>query len=137
MSQDSIQHARRQFAGGNYLSLMSFRKSGPGVATPVWFAEEGDEFFAYSEADAGKIKRIRNNPRVRIAPCDMRGRLRGEWVEARARILEGEEARRADELLNAKYGWQKRLLGFFARFRPRPRAFLAIRPEAASHCGEG
>lgn len=105
---------------------MTFRKNGQGVATPVWFAEEGSRLLVYSEAAAGKIKRIRNNPRVKIAPCDMRGRLRGEYVEAQATILEGEEAVRADNLLNAKYGWQKRLLGFFAALRPKPRAYLAI-----------
>ena len=92
-------------------------------------AEEDGQFFVYSEAQAGKVKRIRNNPRVRLAPCDMRGGLKGEWVEATARILEGQEASHASELLDAKYGWQKRLLGFLTRFRPRPRAYLAIRLE--------
>jgi len=115
------------FAGQKYISLMTFRKNGLGVATPVWFAEESGVFFVYSLADAGKIKRIRNDPRVRLAPCSMRGRLKGEWVEATARILEGPEAAHANDLLDAKYGWVKRLLGIFAIFRPRPRAFLAIR----------
>jgi PPOX class probable F420-dependent enzyme len=120
------------FAGRNYISLESFRKNGQGVAVPVWFAEEGATLYVYSEAASGKIKRIRNNPRVRVAPCDMRGRLQGGWVEATARILEGEEARRAEELLNAKYGWQKRLLAFFAKFRQRPRAYVAISPAKSS-----
>ena len=114
------------FAGQTYISLESFKKSGQGVAVPVWFAEDAGTLYAYSEAASGKVKRIRNNPRVRVAPCDMRGRVKGEWVEATARILEGTEARRAEELLNAKYGFQKRLLAFFAKFRPRPRAYLAI-----------
>lgn len=126
-----------QFAGQNYISLMTFRKGGEEVATPVWFAEQGGIFFVYSLADAGKIKRIRNNPRVRLAPCDARGGLRGEWAEGTARLLEGEEARRADDLLDAKYGWQRRLLGFFARFRPRSRAYLAIRPGPHGSSSEG
>ena len=119
--------ATSRFAGHNYLSLESFRKNGQGVATPVWFAEERGILYVYSEAASGKIKRIRNNPRVRVAPCDMRGGLRGDYIEAEARILEGDAARHADDLLNAKYGFQKRLLAFFAKFRPRPRAWLAIR----------
>ena len=114
------------FSGHNYISLESFRKNGRGVAVPVWFAEEKGILYVYSEAAAGKVKRIRNNPRVRVAPCDLRGRVTGAWVEATARLLDGAEARRADDLLNAKYGFQKRLLGFFAKFRPRPRAWLAI-----------
>ncbi|HKO04722.1 MAG TPA: PPOX class F420-dependent oxidoreductase [Candidatus Acidoferrales bacterium] len=124
-----------RFAGHNYLSLETFRKTGQGVATPVWFAEERGILYVYSEAASGKIKRIRNNQRVRIAPCDMRGRLRGDWIEATARILAGDEARHADDLLNAKYGFQKRLLGFFAKFRPRPRAWLAIEASAPEVSG--
>jgi len=119
-----------RFAGHSYISLESFRRTGQGVATPVWFAEEQGILYVYSEAASGKIKRIRNNPRVRIAPCDARGSLRGDWVEATARILDGDEARHADDLLNAKYGFMKRLLGFFAKFRPHPRAWLAIQPRA-------
>jgi len=122
--------ARSRFAGHSYISLETFRKTGQGVATPVWFAEERGILYVYSEAASGKIKRIRNNPRVRVAPCDMRGALRGDYIEATARILEGDEARLADDLLNAKYFLLKRLLAFFARFRPRPRAWLAIRPAA-------
>jgi len=114
------------FSGHNYISVESFRKNGAGVAVPVWFAEENGILYIYSEAASGKVKRIGNNPRVRVAPCDMRGKVKGDWVEATARILEGAEARRADELLNAKYYFMKRLIGFFAKFRPRPRAYIAI-----------
>jgi uncharacterized protein len=120
---------RAHFAGQSYLSLESFRKNGQGVAVPVWFAEQNGILYVYSEAASGKVKRIRNNPRVRVAPCDMRGRLKGAWIEATAHILEGDEARHADDLLNAKYGFQKRLIAFFAKFRPRPRSYLAITPE--------
>ena len=122
--------AKSRFAGHNYISLETFRKTGQGVATPVWFAEERGTLYVYSEAASGKIKRIRNNPRVRVAPCDMRGALRGDYIEATARILEGDEARLADDLLNAKYFVLKRLLAFFASFRPRPRAWVAIRASA-------
>jgi len=127
--------ATSRFAGHSYISLESFRKNGQGVATPVWFAEEGGILYFYSEAESGKVKRIRNNPQVRIAPCDARGRLKGDSVEAAARILEGDEARHADDLLNAKYGFQKRLLGFFAKFRPHARAWLAIQPNTQEASG--
>jgi uncharacterized protein len=127
--------ATSRFAGHNYISLETLRKNGQAVATPVWFAEERGTLYVYSEAASGKIKRIRNNPRVRIAPCDARGRLKGNYTEATARILEGDEARHADDLLNAKYFIMKRLLAFFARFRPRPRAWLAIQPAAPEAAG--
>ena len=117
------------FARQKYLSLETLRRNGQAVATPVWFAESAGVLYVYSLAESGKIKRIRNNPRVRVAPCDMRGNLKSGWLHATARLLEDDEALRAGDLLNQKYGWQKRTLDLFARFRPRPRAYIAIRLE--------
>ena len=88
-----------QFAGAKYLNLETFRKTGVGVPTPVWFARDVlrnaptiTVFYIYSEADAGKVKRIRNNPKVQVAPCTMRGDVRGAWIDGRARICEDDEA---------------------------------------------
>src|SRR3981189_1515179 len=80
------------FAGHKYLNLETFKKSGDGVKTPIWFAADpgnglaGNAALLYADATAisGKFKRSRNNGRVRIAPCDMRGTWLGEWVEAHA-----------------------------------------------------
>ena len=65
------------FSRHRYLSLETYRRTGQAVATPVWFVVDRDVIYVYSLATAGKVKRIRNNPRVRIAPCDARGRLTG------------------------------------------------------------
>lgn len=70
------------------------------MVTPMWFAEENGTFYIYSLANAGKVKRIRNNPRVRIVPCDARDKPIGEWVEAKARILDEREATLGHKLLN-------------------------------------
>jgi uncharacterized protein len=123
------------FAGHKYLNLETFKKSGEGVKTPVWFAADpsvpldssGANLFAYTIGVSGKVKRIRNNPRVRIAPCDMKGRVLGDWVDARAEIVTGEEAARGMNLLNKKYFPWKQLLGFFASFSRRERIVFAIR----------
>ena len=124
------------FDGHKYLNLETFKKSGEGVKTPVWFAADpandlaGDSarLYLYTVANSGKVKRIRNNSRVRVAPCDMRGNLLGEWVEARAEILTGAEAAYGDSLLNKKYFPWKQLLNFFASFRRRGRTGFVIRP---------
>jgi len=118
-----------QFANKKYLNLETFRRSGVGVATPVWFAEAGGELFVYSLADAGKVKRIRNNPRVRIVPCDMRGKPEGEWIEAQARIIAGPEADNANALLTRKYGLMKRIGNLFSKIMNRKRDVIAIRPD--------
>jgi len=115
-----------------------FEKKGLGVRTPVWFAAsaaispDSSEvilviLYVYTIGNSGKVKRIRNNPRVRIAPCNMRGGLRGDWVDARAEILQGEEAAKGMRLLNRKYLPWKQLLDFFAMFRQRERTVFALR----------
>ena len=120
-----------QFAKAKYLNLETFRKTGVGVRTPVWFAEDPTTrsvitFYVYTLPDSGKAKRIRNNPKVRIAPCNMRGDLRGAWVDARARICTGDEAAKGQSLLNEKYGLMKRIGDFFSRLRGRTQIVLAI-----------
>jgi len=119
--------------GHKYLNLETFRKNGTAVRTPVWFAGEPEntppeELYVYSTADSGKAKRIRNNPRVRVAPCDMRGRLLGDWIEARAEIIIGAEAERGMRLLNKKYFPWKQLLDFFSKFGGKKRVMFLIRP---------
>jgi len=119
------------FEGQKYLSLETFRKNGEGVRTPVWFAAEKDDaavLFIYTIGETGKVKRIRNNPRVRIAPCDMRGNVTGEFVEARPEILSGDAAAHGVGLLNRKYFPWKQLLAFFAMFSRRERVVMALRP---------
>jgi uncharacterized protein len=116
-----------QFANQKYLNLESYRKNGTPVATPLWFAEADGVFYVYSLADAGKVKRIRNNPRVRVMPCDVRGKPKGEWVDAEARIADAATAGRGHRLLNEKYGLLKRVGDFFSKLRKRDRAVITIR----------
>ena len=88
---------------GKYVSLTSFRRDGTGVATPVWFVAHDGRLLVETDADSYKVKRIRRDPHVRIAPCDARGRLRGEPVDAEARILPAVERARVEQLLSRKY----------------------------------
>jgi uncharacterized protein len=124
------------FAGQKYLNLETFKKNGTGVKTPVWFAEDPSvsldsndaKLYVYTIGVSGKVKRIRNNPRVRVAPCDMRGKVLGEWIEARAEIVTGEEDARGTQLLKKKYFPWKQLLDFFAKFRNRDHTVFVLRP---------
>jgi len=61
-----------RFEGARYLSLATFKRDGSEVPTPVWFAELDGSLYAFSERRAGKIKRLRNSPRARVAICDGR-----------------------------------------------------------------
>ena len=92
-----------EFQGQKYLSLITFRKNGTAVPTPVWFAEADDKFYVMTRSDSGKYKRICNNPDVRIAPCNVRGKITGPEFPARARILPVEEWGTARQAVRVKY----------------------------------
>jgi PPOX class probable F420-dependent enzyme len=122
------------FEGHSYARLTTFRKSGEPVSTPVWFAlgPGHERVYVFTDVESGKVRRIRNHPRVGLAPSGFRGRPRGAEVRAEARILDRAEHETADRALRDKYGWRYRLaqavislLGLSAR-----RAFLELRPLA-------
>jgi uncharacterized protein len=94
--------------GQKYISLKTFRKNGDGVPTPVWFGEEDGKVYVMTRSDMGKVKRIRNNPQVRVAPCTMRGRVTGAEYPATARILPQAEQACARQTINRKY-WLARI----------------------------
>lgn len=101
---DMINGDLGHFTAHEYLNLETYRRTGLAVRTPVWFAQDSDCIFIRTIEDSGKVKRIRNNPHVRIAPCDSRGGVLGAWVEAEARLASAEEEGRAVGLLRSKYG---------------------------------
>jgi PPOX class probable F420-dependent enzyme len=112
-----------------YVSLATFRKNGDEVRTPVWIAADGGALFVYTNVTSGKVKRIRNNGEVRLAPCDMRGKVHGEWIEGRARLAEAETTReRGLRAVLRKYGWQMRIAILVSRLSGRysERAVLEI-----------
>lgn len=108
-----------------FINLTTFRKTGVAVSTPVWFAQDGNRLVITTDASSGKAKRIRNNPRVELAPSDMRGKPLGDKVQAQARILQGDEAKAAEKLLKKKYGLQYSMFGMANR---NGRVFIEIIP---------
>ena len=80
---------------------------------------KNDTFYVYSRSNAGKVKRIRNNPNVRIVPCDAREKPKGESVDANARILDERGATLGHDLLNKKYRWMKGLGDGFRKLMQR------------------
>ena len=112
-----------------YMSLATYRLNGAEVATPVWFAAADGRLYVFTAEQSGKVKRLRHSQRARVAPSDARGRVRGEWREATARILtDPREIERAHAALQAKYGWQMRLTNLLSRITGRinHRAWLEI-----------
>ena len=92
-----------ELSGQKYVSLTTFRKSGVGVVTPVWFAQRGDKLYVKTRIESGKSKRVRNNPSVRVAPCTIRGTVTGPEFHGTARVLPRDQSRPAKEAINSKY----------------------------------
>jgi uncharacterized protein len=124
---------RSNLLAHRYLSLETYRRGGIGVRTPVWFvaAPDRDRLYVYSAADSGKAKRIRLSGRSRIAPCDIRGRVRGDWVDTRASIVGPDEFALAMPLLNRKYWPWKGLIDLAMKFRPGDRRIVIALDGAA------
>jgi uncharacterized protein len=92
-----------------YISLTTFRRDGRPVATPVWVVADGDRLLVWTGETSGKAKRARRNAEVTVAPCDMRGRVRGAALAGVARVLPDEAAAVQQRILR-KYGLVLRLL---------------------------
>jgi len=92
-----------EIRGQKYISLTTFRKSGAGIATPVWFGEENGKLYIMTISKMGKVKRIRNNPQVQVAPCTIRGKVMGGQFPATARLLPPEDFARARKAVTRKY----------------------------------
>ena len=114
-----------EFDGQKYISLETFKKNGQGVKTPVWFVLHKNAFYVYTEADSWKVKRVRNNSRVRVAVCNIRGHIKGPWLDATASLVEGDERLAADKLLDRKY-FLKVIFNFLSRINRHTRAMIRI-----------
>jgi uncharacterized protein len=102
-------HDFDQFRGHKHCLVVTYRRSGEPVPTPVWFGIADDKIYFRSEERVGKIKRIRGNNRVLVSPCDSRGKPRGEGVEAEARILPPQEEERAEQAIQSNFGAGRRM----------------------------
>ena len=124
-SDDRLERIGRE----RYVSLATFRKNGDEVRTPVWIARENGALFVYTNLTSGKVKRIQRDDRVRLAPCDMRGNVNGEWIPGKARLVNDDAAReRGLRAVLRKYGLQMRLALLASRLsgRYKERAVLSI-----------
>ncbi len=110
----------KQFEDQEFLSLETFRKNGIGVKTTVWFAQEGDTLHIWTVGDSGKVKRIRNNPRVNIALCKRFGQVTGEWMAAQASVDDSAAAvQHVEVLLSRKLGFVFAMFRLIDRLRDR------------------
>ena len=114
-----------------YVSLTTFTKDGRPKPVPVWIARDGDRALVITEKNAWKVKRIRNTPRVTLAVCDMKGRVKGEPVEAVARVLDDSETEKVYQAVNQRYGIIGRVFTFFSKLRGGAKRTVGLEIRAA------
>ena len=111
-------------ARSRYVSLTTYRGDGVGIDTPVWHALDDRTLYVWTDAGSWKVRRVRNDPRVVVTVCTVRGRIREGAVRAEgtARLLEEEDGTaHVRGLLAGKYGWQYRVSEASARLTGRRR----------------
>jgi PPOX class probable F420-dependent enzyme len=124
------EHGFESLSGHRYCLLTTFRKSGEPIPTPVWFGLADGKVYLRSEAAVGKVKRIRSNPRVRIAPSTLRGKPLGPPAEGRARVLAPDESERAERAIAANYGLFRKLYEGGGNRLPIDLVYIEVEPFA-------
>lgn len=116
--------------GRKYCLLTTFRRSGEPVPTPVWFGLAGGKLYFHSESSVGKIKRIRNDPRVLVAPCTLRGKPLGPPAEGRARVLgkDDDDGEAAERAIAANYGLFRRVYEASGSRLPIDMVYVEVAP---------
>ena len=112
--------------------LTTHRKSGDAVATPVWFVADDDALLICTDDPSGKVRRIRADRRVTVAPCTLRGKRLGPDRPAVASLLQGAEAAEAERVMRSRYTITQKL--FYAVVHPlvtrgKSMAFLRVEPQ--------
>ena len=110
------------------INLTTYRKNGQAVVTTVWFVSINDRLYIWTKKNSGKIKRIRINSRVELAPATHSGRVLGPCFTAQARLLPSEEWGPPEAAFNRRYGWRKRFFEFFWNVQKAEHLYVEIQP---------
>jgi PPOX class probable F420-dependent enzyme len=104
-------------AKSEYILLTTFTKDGRPKPTAIWAAPDGDRLVVITQETSWKVKRIRNTPRVTIAPCDRTGNLKGETVDATAAILDKSANAATYDAIGKRYGVVGKVFNVFSKLR--------------------
>ena len=119
--------AAKQLGDEAYIAVTTFRRDGTPVPTPVWVARDGEALVIWTVGDSGKVKRIRRDGKVTVAPCTIRGVPTGDAVPGHATVLGPDGGRTARELIKRKYGLRGRLFVWMSVKRRGEDATVGVR----------
>ncbi|WP_299292124.1 PPOX class F420-dependent oxidoreductase [Nitrosopumilus sp.] len=112
-----------QLESEKYISVETFKKSGDGIKTPVWFVIRDETIFVVTRDQTGKFKRLKNNTKVNLAICSMKGDIKGEWFSGIATILPEEQVKEAVKWRDKKYGFLAKIAKFASKSKGELCAF--------------
>jgi len=105
----------KEIESKKYISLETYRKNNQPVKTPVWFVIKNNLIYVVTREQTGKVKRLRNNQKVKIATCTIQGKVTGQWVSGISKILTEEETKEAVKWRDKKYGFMTKIAKFFSK----------------------
>jgi hypothetical protein len=123
-----------QFENQRFLCLETYRRDGSAVRTPLLFIIHRRRLYMRTAAHTYKVKRIQNNPKVRVAPSTFRGELKGDWVEGAARVYDAADMQWVNRLSKRRNGWFKRLIDLRNRFRDVRFVVIEVRLKGGLGC---
>jgi PPOX class probable F420-dependent enzyme len=106
--------------------LVTFRRDGTAVPTPVWFGISADRLYVKTSSRAGKVKRLRHDDRVVVAPCTPRGKPIGPGILGVGRELETSEQPKAEAALSSAYGAGRRIAERVAGALGEPATYIEV-----------
>jgi PPOX class probable F420-dependent enzyme len=123
-----------------YINLVTYRRSGIPVSTPIWFALDVDKIVCYTSPSSGKVKRLHHTSRVTLNTCTASGSPKGAEIAGEGYIITDKaDAQRARDLLRRKYNIQWGAIHFIVGIRTlfkqskRAEAFITITPMRPTH----
>ena len=114
------------FRGRKYCVLVSYRKNGDAIPSPLWFGVGDGKVYVHT--GGVKVKRVERNPRVLVAPSTFRGRPAGPPFAGTARRLSPPDDAAAERSIQANYGLARRV--YYRLFGQRSiGVYLEVTPE--------
>ncbi len=112
-----------ELESGKCISLETYRKNNESVQTPVWFVIKDDLIYVVTRDQTGKVKRLRNNQQVKIATCNFKGKIKGQWISGVAEILTDEQTQDVVKWRERKYGLMAKIAKFLSKGKGELLAF--------------
>jgi len=113
-----------------YCLLVTYRRSGEPVPTPVWFGlDDAGCIYVRTPTDSGKVKRVRADSRVLVGPANARGKPLGPLAQGNARVVVGMAERDdAECTVQANYGLGRRVFEAVFASRGEATTYLVVTP---------